>query len=111
MNRRRTIEIGALVWACVGAGIAFAFLDSVNEDARVLVGAASVVGPLAAVIASMLLARHSDRAAGAMLLASVVTPTYFAAALNLPALIVGAALVLAPRSVLPVSPPRQHQRV
>jgi hypothetical protein len=61
-----------------------------------LVGIASVAFPLAAVLASIALARHRNRTAGLMLLLSVGTPTYFAYVLNVPALLVGLALVLAP---------------
>lgn len=74
------------MWAGVAAAVAFGSLGRVNADARVLVGAASVLGPLAAVAASRLLARGSDRAAGALLLVSVLTPTYFAYVVNVPAL-------------------------
>lgn len=112
MGRRRVLEVGALVWAGVAAAVALGSLDEVNPDTRLLVGAASVVGPLAAVGASRLLAHRSDRAAGVLLLVSVLTPTYFAWALNVPALVVGLALLAAPsvaqRSGKPV--PREHHR-
>lgn len=94
------------MWAGVAAAVAFGSLGQVNDDARVLVGAASIFGPLAAVAASRLLARGSDRAAGALLLVSVLTPTYFAYVVNVPALVVGLALLIAPMAVLP----RAHER-
>jgi hypothetical protein len=47
-----------------------------------------------------LIGRPRPRSAGALLLLSVVTPTYFFAVLNLPALIVGVALLAAPEKVL-----------
>ena len=56
----------------------------------------SVAFPLAAVLASIALARGRNRTAGLMLLLSVGTPTYFAYVLNVPALLVGLALLLAP---------------
>ena len=105
MGRRRVLEVGALVWAGLGAVVALGALDEVNDDARLLVGAASVLCPLAAVGASRLLARGADRAAGVLLLVSALTPTYFAYVLNVPALVVGFALLAAPRAVL-----RQHHR-
>lgn len=101
MSRRRVLVVGTLVWACVGAAVAFSALGSVNADARWLVGGASVVGPLAAGGASLLLTRHADRMAGLLLLVSVLTPTYFAYALNVPALVGGVALLVAPRWLLP----------
>lgn len=100
MDRRRVLQLGAIVWAVIGASVALVSLGGVNADARLLVGVFSVVGPLAAVGAARLLARGADRAAGALLLVSVLTPTYFAYVLNLPALVVGLALVVAPRAVL-----------
>ena len=101
MDRRRILQIGVLVWAAIGASVALASLGSVNADARLFVGAFSVAGPLAAVGAAWLLGRGADRAAGALLLLSVLTPTYFAYVLNLPALLLGLALVVAPHAVLP----------
>lgn len=105
MGRRAVLEVGALVWAGVGAAVALGSLGEVNSDARLLVGAASVVGPLAAVGAAWLLARGADRTAGVLLLVSVLTPTYFAWVLNVPALVVGLALLAAPRAVV-----AQHHR-
>ena len=71
--------------------------DAVNPDARVLVGIASVAFPGCAVVAAVAVARDHHRTGGVLLLLSVGTPTYFAWALNVPALIVGIALVAAPR--------------
>lgn len=104
MSRRRALQIGALVWAGVGAAVALVSLGGVNEDARILVGSASVVGPLAAVAGACSLRRNADRLAGAALLVSVLTPTYFAYPLNVPALLVGLALVAVPNAVLPDEP-------
>jgi len=41
-----------MVWAGVGAAVALGSLGQVNADARLLVGAASALGPAAAVTAS-----------------------------------------------------------
>ena len=101
MDRRRVLQIGTLVWAAIGASVALTSLGNVNTDARLLVGAFSVAGPLAAVGAARLLGRGADRVAGALLLLSVLTPTYFVYVLNLPALLLGLALVVAPHAVLP----------
>ena len=103
MDRRRVLQIGALAWAAIGALVALASLGNVNADARLLVGAFSVAGPLAAVGAAWLLGRGADRGAGALLLVSVLTPTYFAYILNLPALVIGLALVVAPHAMLHAS--------
>lgn len=100
MDRRRAVEVGALVWAGVGAAIAIPSLATVNADARLLVGTAAILGPLAAVGAWQLLQRQADRMAGALLLVSVLTPTYFAYVVNLPALVVGLLLVTIPHLVL-----------
>jgi alpha-beta hydrolase superfamily lysophospholipase len=100
MTRRRTIEVGAVVWAVVGLAAGLRVLRSVNADARVLVLVACVVGAGAALLASACLSVHRDRVAGALLAASAITPTVFAWALNVPAVLVGAALVIAPTWVL-----------
>ncbi|HEX4778053.1 MAG TPA: hypothetical protein VFW74_14850 [Acidimicrobiia bacterium] len=52
MTRRRIVEVGALVWAVVGAAIALPAIAHVNADARPLVITASIVGPLAAIAAA-----------------------------------------------------------
>ena len=101
MTVRQVLQGGSLVWAAVGAVIALGSLGQVNADARFLVGVASIAGPLCAVAASRLLAVGADRWAGGLLVLSVVTPTYFAFVVNLPALVVGLALLIAPRYVLP----------
>jgi hypothetical protein len=100
VERRRIVEIGSLAWAAIGASVALAALPSVNDDAIVLVGVASVVFPLCALGAALALRDRRDRLAGLLLLASVATPTYFAYALNLPALAVGLALLAAPSATL-----------
>lgn len=97
MDRRWFVQVGALVWAGVGAMVALPPAASANV---VLIWAASVLGPLAAVAAFRLLARGADRLAGVFLLVSVFTPTYFAWILNVPALIAGAALLASPRSIV-----------
>lgn len=101
MHTRRVLQIGSLVWAAVGAAIAWSALGTVNADARWIVATASALGPLAAVAAAASLGRHRDRLAGALLLGSVLTPTYFAAIVNVPALVLGLVLLVAPRSILP----------
>lgn len=101
MPTRRVLQIGSLLWAAVGAVIAWSALGTVNADARWIVAAASVLGPAAAVAAAGSLGRRHDRLAGTLLLVSVLTPTYFAAVVNLPALVVGLVLLVAPRSILP----------
>lgn len=101
MDRRRVLQIGVLAWAAIGASVALASLGDVNADARLLVAGFSIAGPLAAVVAARLLGRGADRAAGALLLLSVLTPTYFAYGLNLPALLLGLTLAVAPHAVLP----------
>jgi hypothetical protein len=75
-------------------------LPDVNADARMIVGLASMIFPLCAVAAALALRRRADRLAGLLLILSVATPTYFDYVLNLPALIVGLALVAVPSMTL-----------
>lgn len=100
VERRRIVEIGSLAWAIIGASVALAALSSVNDDAIVLVALACIVFPLCAVGAALALRHRRDRLAGMLLLASVATPTYFAYPLNLPAIVVGLALLAAPSATL-----------
>lgn len=105
MHRHHSLVYGILAWAAIGAIVAFGSLGSVNDDARVLVVVASVVGPLLAVGSARQFSLRRDRLAGALLVVSaVVTPTYFAYALNLVPLGAGLYLVVAPRA-RPASPP------
>jgi hypothetical protein len=90
------VHIGALVWASAGFAIAIASLNAVNADARLIVVLATTLGPLAAIGSAVQLARRADRSAGMLLLASLITPTYFAWVVSVPALLVGLWLVLAP---------------
>ncbi len=95
-----------MCWAVTGIVVAFVSIGAVNPDARVLVGAASVGFPLAAALASWALAGNRDRVAGLLLVVSAATPTYFAWGLNVPALLAGVALLVAPRLTIrrPVVP-------
>lgn len=99
MTGKRAVETGSIAWAAVGAGVALAALSDVNNDARLLVGVASVLLPLCAVGAALLLRRNQPRAAGLLLLFSAATPTYFAYVLNIPALVAGLVLLAAPALV------------
>ena len=102
MNRRQVLQAGTLVWVVAGAAVALGSLGDVNDDARLLVGVASVVGPLLGVGAAVQLGRHADRSAGVLLvLSALLTPTYFAYVINIPALVVGVMLALAAHRVLP----------
>jgi hypothetical protein len=100
MIPRRVLQAGAMTWAAVGLAVAVSALGSVTPDALAVVAVASVGGPLAAAFAVVALHRHRDRAAGWLLLLSVVTPTYLAWVLNGPALLVGVTLVVVPRIIL-----------
>lgn len=99
---RQTLSIGSAVWAAIGAAVALSQVGAANPDARWLVGAASVVFPAAAVLAALAVRRGALRVAGALLVVSVATPTYMAYPLNLPALVVGLALLMSPAAVLRV---------
>ncbi|MDQ3484206.1 MAG: hypothetical protein M3445_02140 [Actinomycetota bacterium] len=93
---RRTVGAGSLCWAFVGAAVALAALPTVNDDARFFVAVASVLFPLCAVGAAWSLWRGNDRGAGLLLLASSATPTYFAFVLNIPVIVIGVLLLIAP---------------
>ena len=97
MLDRRIVQTAATGWAVVGFAIAAAALVQVDPGSRVLVGVASVLFPLCAVLAAVAVERNRPRAAGVLLLLSGATPTYFMWVVNLFPLMLGAALVLAPR--------------
>lgn len=88
--------MAAAVWSVVGLGVALAALPHVNRDARALVLVFSLAGPGCALAAARLAPRGHLRVVGLLLVLSAGTPTYFAWALNLPALFVGLGLVLSP---------------
>jgi hypothetical protein len=88
------MTVGAVLWAIVGFAIAMSALPGVNQDARVLVTTFSIAGPLCAVGAAWLIHTGQLRRAGLLLVISVATPTYFAFALNISALVLGTALIV-----------------
>lgn len=100
VRRRDAVEIGCWIWAFGGAAIALAALFTVIGDAPVVLYIASVAFPLAAAAAAMAIRSQRDRLAGLLLLISVATPTYFAYIVNLPALVVGTALLAWPPAIL-----------
>ena len=100
MVERQVLRAGAIGWAVIGLVVALASFPRTNSDSVLLVGVASVAFPLAAAIASVALGAGRDRAAGLLLLVSVATPTYFAWVLNVPALLVGLALLVVPRKTM-----------
>ena len=104
MLDKRAVQIGAVMWATAGLLVAAVSLAAIETDALVLVGIASLVFPGCAAAAALAVARGHLRMAGVLLLLSVATPTYFAWVLNLPALVMGAALVVAPRRTVRSSP-------
>ncbi len=99
MLDRQVVRFGAIAWAATGLVVGFASVGSINADARPLVVAACLIGPAAAWMASLAIDRRHNRHAGWLLLVSVLTPTFFAWVLNVPALLVGLLLVLAPQAV------------
>ena len=100
MIGRRVLRVGSLAWAVVGLSVGLAALRTATADARLLFLTACIVGPAAAALAAASLENHRDRLAGLLLLVSVVTPTVFAWILNVPALIVGLGLLVAPSVVV-----------
>ena len=100
MISRRTLTVGAIVWAVVGFTVGLTALPDVNPDAVVLFAAACAVGPLCALFAALALRNLRDRLAGLLLVISVVTPAVFAWPLNLAALLAGLAIVISPSKVI-----------
>jgi hypothetical protein len=100
MVERRVVEIGAIVWAIVAFIVAAGSLAQVSPDALPVVGMASVVLPLSAVLAAVAAAHGRLRVAGALLVLSAATPTYFAWVLNVPAVVVGVLLLATPGMII-----------
>jgi hypothetical protein len=101
------LAVGSATWALAGALVALASVPNSTPDARWFVALASVIFPAAAAAAAVALRRGAIRWGGALLLVSVATPTYFAWPLNVPALVAGLVLVLAPSAVA-VEPAPRH---
>ena len=99
MLDRQLVRIGSIVWAVVGFTVGLRSIRAVNADARVLVLTACVVGSASALMASAAVASRHERFAGVLLVVSVITPTFFAWVLNIPALLGGAVLIFAPAVV------------
>jgi hypothetical protein len=97
---RRALTVCAIVWSVLGFIVGLTALPSVNADAVVLFAVACAVGPACALFAALALRNLRDRLAGVMLAISVVTPSVFAWPLNLAALLVGLAVVIAPSRVI-----------
>ena len=108
---RPMLSVGSAAWALTGALVALPSVPDATPDARWLIGLASVLFPAAAAAAAVALRRGSIRLAGVLLLVSVATPTYFAWPLNLPALVAGLVLTVAPSAVAASSTPASTQRV
>jgi hypothetical protein len=87
----RITVVFAYSWALVGAGVAWAGYFN-TQNPWVLLAVASVGGPLAAAVGARLILRR-ERWAGAALLLSVATPTYFLWPLNAMAFVVGSVLL------------------
>ena len=89
-DRTTLTTAGAGLWAVLGGSVSLVGLASVNDDAVVVVGFFSIIGPALAVVATGMAARGSLRAAGVLLLMSALaTPTYFAYPLNVVAFACG----------------------
>lgn len=95
----RWLPMGCLAWGVAAAAISLPALPEVNHQVRWLVGIMSVVLPACAVGAASAFRAGATRLGAAMLLLSAMTPTYFAWALNLPALVIGTMLVVVPSLV------------
>jgi len=98
-NGTKLTTAGASLWAILGASISLAGLTSVDDDAVLLVGFFSCLGPVLAAAAAVVAARGSLRSSGPLLvLSALATPTYFAYALNVVVLAAGLWLAAAARN-------------
>lgn len=86
--------------AAIGAAVALIPLPAVDADARLLIGVMGVVFLGSAAAAALALRRRRDRVAGSLLLLSALTPTYYLYLLPIPALIIGAVLLVRPATFL-----------
>jgi hypothetical protein len=77
MTKRNALAAARLLWALSGVGIAGFALRGINADAFWLVTVLYILGPLAAMAAAMAILRGRNSLAVALLVASLVTPTYF----------------------------------
>jgi hypothetical protein len=81
---------GAVAWTLVAGAIAIPALRSVDDGPRVLVLGATMLGLALGALGAMAATQDRRRVAAAALVASaIVTPTYFAAAVNLVPLALG----------------------
>ena len=96
---RQVARIGSMAWSVIGFALGLRSIGAVNGDARVLVLTVCVVGSGSALMASAAVASRHQRLAGVLLVVSVITPTFFAWVLNVPALLVGVVLIFAPAVV------------
>jgi hypothetical protein len=99
----RWIWIGAELWAFVGAVIAWWAMGHVNADAKLWVGIASIIFPLCAVAAGLLIRqrRNLGVAGGLLFLSMIGTPTYAVYIVNMIPAILIVGLVVAVRKSRP----------
>lgn len=101
-NRTTLTTVGASLWAVVGGSVSLTGLTSVNDDAVLLIGSFSVLGPALAVAAAVAAGRGSLRKSGRLLVMSALaTPTYFAYLLNIVVFGAGLRLAVTARSTAP----------
>ncbi len=95
----RWIWIGAEFWAFVGAVIAWLAMGDVNADAKMWVGIASIIFPLCAVAAGLLIRRRRNLgvAGGLLFLSMIGTPTYAVYIVNMIPAVLIVGLVVAGR--------------
>lgn len=102
LNTRMVTTAGAALWAVLGGSVALAGLVSANDDAVLLVGFFSVLGPALAITAALAAARGSPRNSGLLLVVSALaTPTYFAYPLNVVVFAAGLWVAGSARSAAP----------
>lgn len=89
-SRRRWPVVFAYGWSAVALTVVLLAFETVNHDARYIVGVLGAAACAAAFVAGRVLGSAGNRRrAGLLLVASSAAPTSYAWLLNVPALLVG----------------------
>jgi hypothetical protein len=92
MSERRVVAAAAVAWGWLGGVLAVSGLRDSNPDAKVLLAAVTGVAVAAAVGGAVAIVCRRDVLASALLVVSVVMPTFGAAALNVVPLVLAFAV-------------------
>jgi uncharacterized membrane protein len=95
VTKRSALAVLAALWAVGALALTVYTLANTNDDARLIVIAAGLVGTGSALAAAGAAARGAIRAAGGLLIVSAITPSGFFYVPNVIALLAGVALLVA----------------